>query len=120
MGMCTEKDNEELMEALITAARAAFLSLKETTKEHFYFYVFVFDEGFGEVDALLDQRASKLSDDELYETEWKVRIELMEEAMKRLDASGLFGTRKDRECVVINVEQAPPNGDGAEYDRALR
>ena len=108
------------MEALITAARAAFLSLKETTKEHFYFYVFVFDEGFGEVDALLDQRASKLSDDELYEIEWKVRIELMEEAMKRLDASGLFGTRKDRECVVINVEQAPPDGDGAEYDRALR
>ena len=107
------------MEALITAARAAFLSLKETTKEHFYFYVFVFDEGFGEVDALLDQRASKLSDDELYEIEWKVRIELMEKAMKRLDASGLFGTRKERECVVINVEQAPPDGDGAEYDRAL-
>lgn len=23
----------------------AFLSLTETTKEHFYFYVFVFDEG---------------------------------------------------------------------------
>lgn len=45
MDMCTEKDNEELMVALITAARAAFLSLKETTKEHFYFYVFVFDEG---------------------------------------------------------------------------
>ena len=45
MDMCTEKENEELMEVLITAARAAFLSLKETTKEHFYFYVFVFDEG---------------------------------------------------------------------------
>lgn len=167
MDMCTEKDNEELMEALITAVRAAFLSLKETTKEHFYFYVFVFDEGmhpyisawshealeksikeqqitdadkswwkwdsadspyavygydefFGEVSALLDQRASKLSDDELYETEWQVRIDLMEEAMKRLDASGLFGTGKERECVVINVEQAPPDGDGAEYDRALR
>lgn len=37
MDMCTEKDNEELLEVLITAARAAFLSLKETTKEHFYF-----------------------------------------------------------------------------------
>ena len=42
--MCTKEDNEQLMEALIAAARAAFLSLKETTKEHFYFYVFVFDE----------------------------------------------------------------------------
>ncbi|MDE5698092.1 MAG: DUF4303 domain-containing protein [Lachnospiraceae bacterium] len=49
-----------------------------------------------------------------------MRIDLMEEAMKRLDASGLFGTGKERECVVINVEQAPPDGDGAEYDRALR
>ena len=25
-----------------------------------------------------------------------------------------------RECVVINVEPAPPDGDGAEYNRALR
>ena len=33
--MCTKKDNEELIEALVKAARAAFLSLKETTKEHF-------------------------------------------------------------------------------------
>ena len=72
------------------------------------------------MDVLLAQRTSKLSDDDLYETEWKVRIELMEEAMKRLDASGLFGTSKERECVVINVEQAPPDGDGAEYHRALR
>lgn len=37
-----------------------------------------------------------------------------------LDASGLFGTGKERECVVINVEQAPPDYDGAEYNRALR
>lgn len=43
--MYTEKDNEELIEALVKAARAAFQSLKETTKEHFYFYAFIFDEG---------------------------------------------------------------------------
>lgn len=43
--MCTETDNEKLIEVLVNAAGAAFLSLKETTKEHFYFYVFVFDEG---------------------------------------------------------------------------
>lgn len=161
------KNNEELIEALVKAAGAAFLSLKNSTKEHFYFYVFVFDEGlhpyisawsyealeksiieqqisdddkswwkwdcadspyadygydefFGEVNELLDNRASKLSDDELYEDEWKVRIDFMEEAMKRLDASGLFGTGKERENVVINVEQAPPDDDGAEYNRALR
>ncbi len=165
--MCTEKDNEELIEALVKAARTAFLSLKETTKEHFYFYAFIFDEGlhpyisawstealeksiieqqipsekkswwkwdsadspyavygydefFGEVSELLDKRASKLSDDELYGVEWGVRIDSMEEALKRLDSSGLFGTGKERERVVINVEQAPPDGDGSEYNRALR
>lgn len=165
--MCTERDNEELIEALVKAARAAFLSLKETTKEHFYFYAFIFDEGlhpyisawsyealeesimeqqipeeeknwwkwdsadspyvdygydkfFGEVSELLDKRADGLSDDELYESEWVVRIDSMEEAMKRLDGLGLFGTGKERERVVINVEQAPPDGDGSEYKRALR
>ncbi len=165
--MDIKESNEELIESLVKAAGAAFLSLKETTKEHFYFYVFVFDEGlhpyisawsyealeksiieqqipddekswwkwdsadspyavygydefFGEVSELLDKRASELSDDELYEGEWEARIDFMEEAMKRLDASGLFGIGKERECVVINVEQAPPDDDGSEYNRALR
>ena len=165
--MCIENDNEELIEALAKAAKAAFLSLKETTKEHFYFYTFIFDEGlhpyisawsyealeksimeqqipdeekswwkwdsadspyadygydefFGEVNELLDKRAGELSEDALYEVEWGVRIDCMEEAMKRLDGSGLFGTGEERERVVINVEQAPPDGDGAEYNRALR
>ena len=43
--MDIKESNEELIESLVNAAGAAFLSLKETTKEHFYFYVFVFDEG---------------------------------------------------------------------------
>lgn len=167
MAINTENRNEELIEALVKAAGDAFLSLKETTKEHFYFYVFVFsaglhpyisawsyealeksiieqqipdvekswwkwdssdspyvvygyDEFFGEVNALLDKRASELSDDELYGIEWELRINSMEEAMKRLDGSGLFGIGKERERVVINVEQAPPEGDGSEYNRALR
>lgn len=165
--MNIKKSNEELIEALAEAAGAAFASLKENTKEHFYFYVFVFDEGlhpyisawsyealeksmieqqitddekswwkwdsadspyavygydefFGEVSELLDKRADGLCDDELYGIEWAVRIDSLEEAMKRLDSSGLFGTGKERERVVINVEQAPPDEDGSEYNRALR
>ena len=47
-------------------------------------------------------------------------MDAMEEAMKRLDRAGLFGAGKEREQVVINVEQAPPDGDGSEYSRALR
>ena len=165
--MGTEKDNEGLIEALVKAAGAAFLSLKETTKEHFYYYVFVFDEGlhpyisawsyealeksiaeqqiteeekswwkwdcsdspyavygydefFGEVSELLDKRAGTLTMDEIYGSEWSFRIDLLEEAMKRLDASGLFGTKEEREHVVINVEQVPPDEESGEYDRALR
>lgn len=167
MDMGTEKDNEGLIEALVKAAGAAFLSLKETTKEHFYYYVFVFDEGlhpyisawsyealeksiaeqqiteeekswwkwdcsdspyavygydefFGEVSELLDKRAGTLTMDEIYGSEWSFRIDLLEEAMKRLDASGLFGTKEEREHVVINVEQVPPDEESGEYDRALR
>ncbi len=163
--MSTEKDNEQLVEAFVKAADAAFRSLKETLKEHFYYYVFVFDEGlhpyisawsyealeksiveqqitdeekswwkwdcsdspyvvygydkfFCEVSDLLDKRASILSSDELYEIEWDTRVNLLEEAMKRLDESGLFGTGEERKNVIINVEEAPPNG--SEYDRALR
>lgn len=80
--------------------------------------VYGYDEFFGKVSNLLDKRADGLSDDKLYETEWAVRVDAMEEAMKRLDRSGLFGTGAERENVVINVEVAPP--DGLEYDRALR
>lgn len=165
MDMFTKKDNEELTEALVKAAREAFLSLKETTKEHFYYYVFVFDEGlhpyisawsyealeksiieqqitedekrwwkwdcsdspyavygydefFCEVSQLLDKRASKLSNDELYGIEWDIRVNSLEEVMKRLDEAGLFGTGEERKNVVINAESAPP--DGSEYNRALR
>ena len=78
--MCTEKDNEELIEALVKAARTAFLSLKETTKEHFYFYVFVFDQGLHP-----------------YISAWS--YEALEKSI---------------------IEQQPPDGDGSEYNRALR
>ena len=82
------------------------------------YVVYGYDEFFHETGKLLDKRAGKLSDDELYDVEWDVRVESMEEAMKRLDQSGLFGVGNDRKKVIINVEIAP--SDGSEYDRALR
>ena len=163
--MNIENYDEEIVEALVKAAANAFSSLKETHKEHFYYYVFVFDAGmhpyisawsyealeksfigkkitgekrdwwkwdysdspyvvygydefFNEVSELLDKRASGLSFDELYNIEWDIRVASTEEALKRLDRSGLFGSGEDRKNVVINVETAPP--DGSEYNRALR
>ncbi len=77
-----------------------------------------YDEFFKEVNMLLDKRRTGLSVDELYDNEWKIRVCSMEEAMKRLDRTGFFGTGYERENVVINVETAPPDGD--EYYRALR
>ncbi len=159
------KYNEELVTAFMEAVSNAFLSLKKTHKEHFYYYAFIFDESlhpyisawsyealeksmienkitdeekdwwkwdysdspyaiygyeeyFQEVSELLDQREDSISSDELYDIEWDIRVDSMEEAMKRLDQSGLFGSGEDRNNVVINVELAPP--DGSEYERALR
>lgn len=80
--------------------------------------VYGYDDFFNEVKELLDERQKALSIDELYDKEWKIRISSMEEAMKRLDRTGIFGAGDERTNVVINVETAPP--DGSEYNRALR
>lgn len=79
--------------------------------------VYGYDEFFGEAGTLLDKREKELTEDELYDKEWYVRIASMIEAMKRLDNKGFFGTGEDREKVVINVEIAPP--DGIEKENAL-
>lgn len=43
--MNIENYDEEIVEALVKAAASAFSSLKETHKEQFYYYAFVFDAG---------------------------------------------------------------------------
>ena len=129
--MSIEKCNKELIEAFVKAAGNAFSSLKETHKEQFYYYAFIFDEGlhpyisawsyealeksiidnkitdeekswwkwdysdspyavygyddfFSEASELLDKRASRSSNDELYDVEWGTLVDSMEEAMKGL------------------------------------
>lgn len=80
--------------------------------------VYGYDEYFAEVSKLLDERASKMTLDELYDVEWNVRISSMEETLKRLDGDGFFGTGETRKNIIINVEVAPP--DYSEYERAIR
>lgn len=46
------------------------------------YVVYGYDEFFGKVSELLDKRASELSDDELYKSEWKARIDGIEEVCK--------------------------------------
>lgn len=81
--------------------------------------VYGYDEFFTDASKLLDNRAEGLSDDELYDTEWYVRLASMEEALRRLDEQGFFGTGEERKKVVINVEQAPPDGLEAEIAQRL-
>ena len=82
------------------------------------YVVYGYDEFFLEASRFLDERANRMSKDELYSVEWNARISAMEEALKRLDEKGFFGVGDSREHVVINVEVAPP--DYNEYERAMR
>ncbi|MBQ8967692.1 DUF4303 domain-containing protein [Ruminococcus sp.] len=77
-----------------------------------------YDEYFGETAKFLDERAEGMTEDDLFDKDWYVRMESMEEALKRLDAEGFFGRGAEREKVIVNVEQAPP--DGREKERAVR
>lgn len=83
------------------------------------YYSYGFDEFFGEANELLDKRLEGLSIDERYDIEWDVRLASMEEALRRLDEQGFFGTGEERKKVVINVEQAPPDGLEAEIAQRL-
>lgn len=53
-----------------------------------------------------------------WDAEYDFRLEAMEEAMRILDARGLFGKGKDRQAVVVLVEVMPP--DHTNTQRALR
>lgn len=70
-----------------------------------------YEEFFQEVDECFSERLDALADasDEEYEREFEIRIASMEEAMRRLDAEGLFGTGEARNRVVILAEFAPPD-----------
>lgn len=55
---------------------------------------------------------------EAYCREIQLRIDSAEEAMRRLDAKGIFGKGSAREKVVVTVERLP--SEKANYDRAVR
>ncbi|MCM1309286.1 MAG: DUF4303 domain-containing protein, partial [Butyrivibrio sp.] len=71
--------------------------------------VYGYEEYFGEAAKLLAERAEGMDDDELYGDEWETRLASMEEALRRLDSEGFFGTGENRNAVVINAECVPPS-----------
>ena len=84
-----------------------------------------YDENFSECENLLDKRetiADKIHEEagtyEEIDKEFELLINSMEEAMRRLDEKGLFGTGDEREGIVIMAEIIPP--EASNNDRALR
>lgn len=76
------------------------------------------EEFFSGVAELFAQRSCSLTDAQAIDEEVSLRISSMEEAMRRLDGSGLFGCGEKRLAMVINAEFMPP--DYTNTQRALR
>lgn len=75
---------------------------------------------FEEVRKLFELRPpmNQTISEEEWQHEFDSRIEAMEIAMKRLEQQGVFGTNKERDKIVINVEVMPP--DYSNTQRAIR
>jgi hypothetical protein len=77
------------------------------------------DENFSEVRRLFDAfSVPDASDEDAWRASYTLRMSAMEDALARLDQSGLFGTGSRRAGIVINVESMPP--DHTNVERALR
>lgn len=76
-------------------------------------------EEFGKVEALLLSRENIWNlDSEAFDTEYNLRFEAMEAAMKRLDQEGIFDVNQERDDVIVLVEVMPP--DYTNTERAYR
>lgn len=76
-------------------------------------------EQFEKVEKLLLSRKNIWDlDSEEFETEYHLRLEAMEMAMKRLDQEGLFCINQKRSDIVVLVEVMPP--DYTNTERAYR
>jgi hypothetical protein len=73
---------------------------------------------FGEVRRLFEELGMIHSDPQGWAAAYDFRLSAMEEAMARVDQSGLFGKGEQRARIVVNVEVMPP--DHTNTERALR
>ena len=75
---------------------------------------------FHEVNELFEARPKMdyMMEDEAWKREFDLRLEAMEEAVVMLDSDGVFGSKTDRNEVMITVEIMPP--DESNVQRAYR
>lgn len=78
------------------------------------YYAWEYDT-FEEVMDLLDERPkmSDMSADE-WEAELELRLDVMEEVMRKLDEEGMFSLTQDRGDIVIGAEIMPPDESNTE------
>ena len=75
------------------------------------------EQYFTEVEKLMVDR-DVYKTEEMYETEYDLRLNSMEKAMAELDKEGIFGSREGRKNMVVLTEIMPP--DYTNTERALR
>lgn len=80
---------------------------------------FGYEDFFGELREVYEQRTSMLDDNDAYELEMDIRLNSMEQAMHDLDQKGLFGQGEKRSRIVINAEYMPPDNDNVERAKRL-
>lgn len=125
-----ENIDETLVTIFETAAGKAFKALlEERGEEHFYYFALLNDGNWRPyISAWSYEALNRFCDEnevegeereqknfEAYETDktmadaqWKTLLNSMEEAMRRLDQKGIFGTGGERDKAVIAVEIVPP------------
>lgn len=124
----TVTTNGEAQAPILSAWSKEKLMLVPESERHFVKWSYVdspycyFDDDsdeFNEVRRLFDQRPSITSLSEpLWLLEYDERLSLMEAALARVDATGIFGRDAVRDSIVINVEVMPP--DETNTARAMR
>lgn len=78
-----------------------------------------YNEFFSDVDKLFKTRFENLHNDEAIENEYLVWIASMEEVMRILDSTGVFGVGEKRYNVFINAEIMPPEDSNFERGKRL-
>ncbi|MET7640747.1 DUF4303 domain-containing protein [Streptomyces sp. NPDC005438] len=83
--------------------------------------VWGYREHYGEVARAFDQRGQphRIEDEATAEAEYDLRLASMEEALRLLDADGLFGRGPDRAGVLLQAGTMPPDHTDAGFVRRL-